>query len=314
MTVTAVSALSLGATLYMPCTRDDLAGSLLGPHRIAGLRSAVLCLEDAVLERDLPVALTRLAAFLRTLAARDASSADPLLFVRPRDAAMLDHVLCMPGADRLAGFVIPKAHADSMPAYLALRLHDRHRLMPTLETREACDPHEIRRLRDQLLAVQDRILALRIGGNDLLQSMGLRRAAGRTAYAGPLGGIIGNLVASFAPWGFALSAPVLERFDDPGLLRAEVALDIEHGLLTKTAIHPGQIAIIQGALAVPAAQAEEARLMLADDAPAVFARNGVMCEPATHRLWARRLLDRVALYGIADPDPAALRLISGAER
>ena len=308
-----VSALALGATLYMPCTRDDLAASLLGARRIPGLRSAVLCLEDAVLERDVPAALVRLSAFLRTLSSRGGQPGDPLLFVRPRDAAMLEHVLCMPGIERLDGFVIPKAHAETMPGYLALPLHDRHRLMPTLETREACDPHEMRRLRDQLLVVQDRILAVRIGGNDLLRAMGLRRAAGRTAYEGPLGHVIAALVAGFAPWGFALSAPVLEQFGDAALLREEVARDIEHGLLTKTAIHPDQVAVIQSALAVPAAEVEEAQLILADDAPAVFARDGTMCEPATHRAWARRLLSRAALHGIADPAPTSLRLVSGAE-
>lgn len=306
-------ALALGATLYMPCTRDDLAEALTGTRRIAGLRSAVLCLEDAVLERDVPLALTHLAQFLRTLALHAPGPGEPLLFVRPRDAAMLEHVLCMPGVERLAGFVIPKAHADSMPAYLALPYHDRHRLMPTLETREACDPYEMRRLRDQLMAVQDRILALRIGGNDLLRAMGLRRAAGRTAYEGPLGGIIASLVAGFAPWGFALSAPVFEAFADTALLREEVARDIEHGLFGKTAIHPDQIAVIHAALAVPATQVEEARLMLAEDAPAVFAHDGVMCEPATHRAWAERLLERAELFGIADAR-AAMRLISGGEQ
>lgn len=303
--------MALGATLYVPATRNDLAAVLLGPRRAPGLRSAVLCLEDAVLECDVPRALRHLSALLRTWASRGTVPGDPLLFVRPRDAAMLEHILCMPGVERLDGFVVPKAHAETMPAYLALPLHDRHRLMPTLETREACDPHEMRRLRDQLLVVQDRILTVRIGGNDLMRTMGLRRAAGRTAYDGPLGHVIAGLVAGFAPWGFALSAPVLERFGDPELLRREVARDIEHGLLTKTAIHPDQVAVIQAALAVPAAEIEDARLLLAEDAPAVFARGGAMCEPATHRAWAERLLSRAAVHGIADPAP--LRLVSGAD-
>lgn len=293
--------MALGATLYIPCTRHDLFASVIGPRRPVGLRSAVLCLEDAVLDREVPTALTHLANLLRTIAMRESSSTDPLLFIRPRSAEMLEHILCMPGVERIDGFVVPKANADTMPAYLALPLLDRHRLMPTLETREACDPHEMRRLRDQLLAVHDRILALRIGGNDLLQAMGLRRSARRTAYEGPLGSVIAQLVAGFAPWGFALSAPVFERFDDAQLLREEVTRDIEHGLLTKTAIHPAQIAVIQTALAVPADQVEEARLMLSDSSPAVFARDGVMCEPATHRGWAERLLERAALFGIADP-------------
>lgn len=302
MSVTgSISAIALGATLYVPCMKGDLFTTVIGPRRPSGLRSAVLCLEDSVRESDLPVAMTHLANFLRALSGRDRSGADPLLFIRPRSAAMLEHILCMPGIDHIDGFVVPKAHADTMPAYLALPFHDHHRLMPTLETREACDPHEMRRFRDQLLAVQDRILALRIGGNDLLQAMGLRRVGHRTAYDGPLGSVIAQLVASFAPWGFALSAPVLERFADTPLLREEVMRDIEHGLLTKTAIHPAQIAVIQAALAAPADEVEEARLMLTEDGPAVFGRAGVMCEPATHRGWAERLLERAEHFGIADP-------------
>lgn len=297
------AALTLGATLYMPCTRTDAIERMFGAGRIPGLRSVVLCLEDSILAREIPAAMEQLAAVLRQLAVREHAGEALQIFVRPRDLAMLDHMLRLPGIAHVQGFVIPKAHADNMPAYLALPLHDTHCLMPTLETREALDPHEMRRLRDQLLGVHDRILALRIGGNDLLNAMGLRRVAGRTAYDGPLGPVISTLVATFAPWGFAMSAPVFERFGDAALLREEVARDVEHGLFTKSAIHPEQIAVIQGAFAAPAHQVEEARLILAPDGPAVFSHHGVMCEPATHRVWAERLLARAAAFGIADPMP-----------
>lgn len=297
-----LDALALGATLYLPCTRADLEATLFG-GRIPGLRSAVLCLEDAVRDDEVPAALTNLARFLRRLARREA--AEPLLFVRPRSAAMLEHVLRMPGAERIDGFVIPKATADTLPLYLALPLAPRHRLMPTIETREAYDGQEMRRLREQLLAVQDRILALRIGGNDLLNCLGVRRSPVRTCYEGPLGPAIAGLVGCFAPYGFALSAPVMERFDNLPLLREEVAQDIEHGLLTKTAIHPAQVAVIHAALAVPTGELAEARAILHTHAPAVFARSGAMCEPATHRRWAEILVRRADLFGIADPLPIA---------
>jgi transposase len=147
----------------------------------------------------------------------------------------------------------------------------------------------------------------RFGGNDLLNVMGLRRPTGRTAYESPLGPVIGSLVATFLPWGFAMSAPVFERFSDVALLREEVARDIEHGLVTKSAIHPDQIAVIQGAFAVPREEVEEARQILAPDVPAVFAHDGVMCEPATHRAWAERLLSRASAFGVAEPMPLPIR-------
>ncbi|HEX8442019.1 MAG TPA: HpcH/HpaI aldolase/citrate lyase family protein [Allosphingosinicella sp.] len=297
--------LALGATLYLPAMRSDLGRIIFG-GRVPGLRSAVLCLEDAVREEDVPEALRNLAAFLRHLALRG-EQAQPLLFVRPRGPDMLAHVLRMPGADRLTGFVLPKATADKLPAYLALPLRPEHRLMPTLETREMFDPWEVRRLREQLLAVQDRVLALRIGGNDLLKALGCRRSTARTCYDGPLGAVIASLAGAFLPWGFALSAPVMERFDAPDLLRAEVARDIEHGLLTKTAIHPAQVPVIHAALAVAPGELADAHVILAADTPAVFAREGAMCEPATHRCWAGRLVRRAELFGVADPLPIGRR-------
>lgn len=298
-----VDALSLGATLYVPATRDDLAATLLG-GRIAGLRSAVLCVEDAVADADVPRALATLAAFLRLLAHREEGDR-PLLFIRPRDAAMLDRILHMPGITQVAGFVLPKIDADALPAYLALPFDTRHRLMPTLETRAAFDPFEMRRLREQLMAVHDRILALRIGGNDLLHTLGVRRSGARTAYDGPLGPVIAALVGAFAPWGFQLSAPVMERYDDPALLRDEVRRDVEHGLLTKTAIHPAQVPVIHAALAVASDQLADARAILSPETPAVFASAGAMCEPATHSRWAELVMRRAALFGVADLLPLA---------
>jgi citrate lyase beta subunit len=292
-------ATSLGATLYLPATRTDLAPIASGA-RYSELRSAVLCLEDAVAADDLPVALANLAALLRTLP----PSGGPRLFVRPRDPALLARILQLPNIERIEGFVIPKATADTLPAYLRELQGAAHVLMPTLETREMFDPAEVRRLRDQLLAIQKQILAIRIGGNDLLQQIGARRSAERTIYEGPLAGTVTALVAAFAPFGFALSAPVLEHFTQQDLLRREVERDVEHGLLTKTAIHPEQIAVIQDGYRVSGGELAEARAVLAADSPAVFALGGSMCEPATHRRWAQSVMRRAECFGIRH-DPLA---------
>ncbi|HEY0114620.1 MAG TPA: HpcH/HpaI aldolase/citrate lyase family protein, partial [Allosphingosinicella sp.] len=192
----------------------------------------------------------------------------------------------------------------SLPHYLRSLASDEHLLMPTLETREVFDQSELRRLRDQLLSIEHRILAIRIGGNDLLHNLGTRRSLVRTAYQGPLGGTIAVLVSAFAPFGFSLSAPVFEHFDKPDLLREEVEHDIEHGLLTKTAIHPSQIDIIQNGYRVGPDELAEARAILAGDKGGVFSLNGSMCEPATHGRWARAIVKRAGIYGVK-PDAIA---------
>jgi citrate lyase beta subunit len=73
--------------------------------------------------------------------------------------------------------------------------------------------------------------------------------------------------------------------------------------LSKTAIHPAQVPVIHAALAVPSDQLAEAHAILAESCPAVFAHAGAMCEPATHRRWADRLVRRADLFGVADPLP-----------
>ena len=294
-------AIALGATLYLPATRADLAEVALG-RRYPALRSAVVCLEDSVRGDTLPGALANVAELVAVLA--ETAGPRPKLFVRPRDPSMLSRLLLLPGIEAVDGFVIPKATAETLPLYLRELDGDQHLLMPTLETREVFDALEMRRLRDQLLGIQARVLAVRIGGNDLLQTLGARRSTVRTIYEGPLGGTIVGLVAAFAPYGFALSAPVFEHFSRRELLAEEVERDIEHGLLTKTAIHPAQIDAIQAAYAVPPDMLAEARAVLAADSPAVFAAGGSMCEPATHRRWAETIVARAEHFGLRR-DPLA---------
>ena len=288
-------AIALGATLYLPGTRERLPEIALG-RRYPKLRSAVICLEDSIRPDETPAAMRNVARLLEGLA--EGEERRPMLFVRPRDPAMLRALLRLDGIGRIDGFVIPKATAESLPDYLACPILDRHRLMPTLETREVLDPVEIRRLRDQLLVIQERVLAVRIGGNDLLQTLGARRSTVRTIYEGPLAATVAALVATFAPYGFALSAPVFEHFASEALLREEAERDVEHGLLTKTVIHPAQIPIVEAAYRVGRDELAEARAILAPGSPAVFAISGSMCEPATHRRWARTIVRRAEIFGL----------------
>lgn len=287
-------AIALGATLYLPGTHEQLTRIALG-RRYPQLRSAVICLEDSICAKEVPQAIGNVAALLEILPVGEPR---PMLFIRPRDPVMLQALLALRGIERVDGFVIPKVTVASLPPYLACPIHAHHRLMPTLETREILDPSESRRLRDQLMAIQDRVLAVRIGGNDLLQTIGARRSAVRTVYEGPLAAIVSSLVATFAPYGFFLSAPVFEHFANVGVLRDEVERDVEHGLFTKTVIHPRQIEVVESCYAVGIGELAEARAILAPDSPAVFAMSGSMCEPATHRRWARTIVKRAEIFGL----------------
>ncbi|MBS0968557.1 HpcH/HpaI aldolase/citrate lyase family protein (plasmid) [Chimaeribacter arupi] len=300
----------LGATMYVPATHPELTAIAQG-KKYPELLSMVICLEDAVLDRDIPQALDNLRRTLAVLANGQTGGDGPLLFIRPRHALMAsalirDESLSLAAVD---GLVLPKFTLDSLDTWLSLTAGTHLRWMPTLEDAQVYDVSRMQALADALQArAADRVLALRIGGNDLMSVLGLRRSREHTLYEGPLGYVIKMLVSVFGSRGFSLTSPVCELIDSPEMLRRELKQDMLHGMVGKTAIHPSQIAIIHGALKVAPRDYQEAlRILNADSA--VFKSDGAMCEPATHVNWAHRIIQLGQKYGYADPSaPDAERI------
>ncbi len=80
-----ISPYQLGATLYMPATRDDITDVILR-NKMNGLRSLVICLEDAVSDKDIPHALQNLQRILSELSdTKRECQSPPLTFIRPRN-------------------------------------------------------------------------------------------------------------------------------------------------------------------------------------------------------------------------------------
>ena len=298
---------SMGASLYVPANHKHLLRIADG-EKLPDARSLIFCTEDAVADRELSWALFNLSVVLEHMRTDVAAER----FVRVRNPDVLARVLAMRGADKLTGFVIPKATRHNFEAYYRLVRDTSHMLMPTLETAEVFSEREMEAFRDllQSAGIRSRILALRIGGNDLLALLGLRRPRGMTLYRTPLGPVIARLVTIFRPYGFALTAPVFEHLDLPELLDQEVQEDMAYGMVGKTAIHPSQIAPIEQHYKVRPQDLAVAQAILDENSPAVFKMHESMCEVATHRAWAERMVAQSRLFGAHQLDaphwPAAL--------
>lgn len=293
------SAYALGATLYMPVLHPKVPNIISG-RGAAPASSIVLCLEDALQEADVERGVRVLTGLLGEKAVQRESR--PNLFIRPRSYDMACRLRAISGIDRVDGFVVPKARPETAPDWISLLSGTTLKLMPTLETPDLFDPIRLIQFRDLLLSAgPDRIAAVRIGGNDLLGSMALRRVRGISAYDGPLAWFLSMAAALLIPSGIPVSAPVFDIMDDMETLRREVKRDVQMGFISKTAIHPAQVPIIEGAFSVSAEDLSMARAILDQDARAVFQIGGVMCEPATHTAWARRVLARADLFKSADP-------------
>ena len=295
---TRISPYQLGATLYMPATRPDLLDVILR-QKIPDLRSMVICLEDAIREDEVTASLTNLQHCLRELHGQERNV--PLVFVRPRHPQMAHELLSMQGIECVDGFVLPKFDNQSFTAwYAVVQASPAHMLfMPTLETAQVLDVMAVRELCERLQddRIKSRILALRIGGNDLLSCLRLRTHHAHTLYDGPLGYVVAMLVTHFVPAGFHLTAPVFEYFQEHTILQVEFQRDLLHGLVGKTVIHPSQIAVIHHALKVDSSDYEAALRILDDTMPAVFQFEGAMCEPATHHHWAVQIMERARYFG-----------------
>lgn len=283
-------AYQLGASLYVPATHPKLAAILAGLE-YPFLRSVIVCTEDALRADDIEPAMAQLARVLPQLP----STPQLRRFVRVRNPELGARIAQLPGAGLLDGYVLPKFTLDTLPAYE--RALPQGLWMPTLETREVFDPLAMRELRAALLGHFSRILALRIGGNDLLALLGMRRPEGLSIYQTPIGTLIPQLMMIFRPYGFALTAPVCDGWAAPEFLASEVQQDLAMGLVGKTAIHPAQVPVIEAALKVSAHDVRAAERLLAANAPAVFSQNQQMFETAVHRQWAVNVLARARLFG-----------------
>lgn len=288
---------ALGASLYVPATRVDLL-SIADGQILGNLRSVIFCTEDAVSTHDVPKALSNLASTLAAMKPNSSTSR----FVRVRNQHVLSQILQMPGVEKLTGFVIPKATRRNFDAYFSQILNTKHVLMPTLETIDVFDEAEMKMFRKVIdrPQVRDRIVALRIGGNDLLSLLGIRRPTNMTIYRTPVGPIISQLITIFRPYGFSLTSPVFEHIGNPALLDQEVHEDIAHGLIGKTAIHPSQVELIERHYRVSQDDLEVASAIVAENSPAVFKMNNSMCEVATHTTWANQIIKQSKLFGVIE--------------
>lgn len=299
---------ALGATIYCPATHHDLYAVASGqkyPH----CRSVVICLEDAVAAHDIEIGLKNLSRLLTIFAQFGVPENAPYVFIRPRNLEMAQRLVDWKNLEQICGFVLPKFNLANLAGWKQALPNTLH-VMPTLETAEFFDPSYISEFRQAMLNDMPSILALRIGGNDLLNCLKIRRPRHLTIYDTPVVALINQLIGQLTPAGFYLTAPVFEYFSDVALLKQEVERDVLNGLVGKTAIHPSQIEVIHQAFQVSQYDYQDAQQILQQDAKAVFNHKGSMLEPATHQQWAIQVMERANYYGVTQPEHNYLEMVN----
>lgn len=289
-----VSYFNLGATLYTPCTHGNLSSIVQNTPDMT--RSVVLCLEDSVNEDELSTALNNLRQSLLDFQPTDQVKR----FIRPRNPLVLAEILNYKNIEKIDGFVLPKFDLHAIELYekvIQEQEHEHFSYMPIIETAQAFDQNAMARLSQKLKKWGDKVICLRIGGNDLMNLLGIKRMKGMTTYDTPLRSVIDQLIINFRPQGFELSAPVFDLIEDLETLEKEVKMDLAYGFYAKTAIHPTQVAVIEDAFSCfSETHLGQAESVLDNKAAAVFKFNGQMMEKTCHNRWATRTIKLAECY------------------
>ncbi len=307
---------AVGPLLYMPALRTDIAEKL---HLLkkSGLLSAAVCLEDTIRNDMVGKAEQNLALTLKSLcnsisAGKISPLSLPEIFIRVRAPEQL-HILtemCGESLKICGGFIFPKIDDETISPYLeqADKLKSCPCFMPIIENPSFLHPYKrgekLERLREKLMPCRDKVLNIRVGGNDLCSSAGLHTDVYHTIYdAAPVAAVLSDICAVFSSE-FTVSAPVWNYFGgeywQEGMKR-EMEADKLYGFVGKTIIHPNQIAPALENMMVSPEDHKAAQLILNNDNEIqVLKSSGRMYENKVHSLWAEKILALGEIYGVRE--------------
>lgn len=215
---------ALGATLYSPATRPQLAEDIVRA-RTGGAAAMVACLEDAIPDGAVAGAQVHLVEQLRALHER--AQRCPLVFVRVRTPEQVTQIVAdLRSADAvLTGFVLPKFTAENGADFLTSVADASSVLgralwsMPVVETPRVMHAEtrheELLGIREVLAVRRESVLAVRVGATDLASVFGLRRPRDLTVYdVRPVADAICDIVNVLGrrDEGWCVSGPVWEYF------------------------------------------------------------------------------------------------------
>ncbi len=311
----------VGALMYCPAYSHRAIAQALLQEQYPSPFSLAFCLEDTLPDAMVKDAERELFQVLRQISDNAANHSFylPLIFIRIRSPWQLKALAAAysPFSHILQGFILPKFFIENSMDYIrAIEelsiAYPGYCYMPIFESPSMIDLasryENLSLVKRQLDSVSDKILNIRVGGNDLSHAFGLRRRVSDTIYdLKPVANLLIDIVATFAPQ-YVVSGPVWEYYAGEGWqdgLRKELSLDLLSGFIGKTVIHPRQIPVVNQMLQVSPGDYEDAQRILAwnqENQLLVSANADAtrMNEYNTHFNWANKILQLARVYGVRD--------------
>ena len=310
---------SVGPLLYCPANKDTIAQSIIN-EKFGRQFSLALCLEDTINDNFVAEAEQDMIHSLQDIdnARQNKDFYLPRIFIRVRNseqivrltAALKSHI------DIITGFIIPKFSPANACEYIhkiieANELTNKKiYMMPIYESADIIDLRSrydvLYSLKDSLQQIEELVLNIRVGGNDLCHLFGFRRHPDESIHEiKPVSSIFTDIVTVYGT-DYVISGPVWEYYAgekwEAGLA-AEIRDDKLCGFIGKTVIHPNQIAVVNSCFQVSETDFKDAQNILHWDNNnnTLVAGNQDserMNEYKTHTNWARRILYLAEVYGI----------------
>lgn len=312
---------SVGALLYCPANKKTIADSVI--HEKFGTKySLALCLEDTINDNYVTEAEQDLISSIHQIfeSFQDRPFYLPKIFIRVRNAGQIERLTKAFGESIkvITGYIIPKFTADNASSYIEEMIRANEQasrklyMMPIYESSSIIDlRHRIDilyDLKDRLSHVEDLVLNIRVGGNDLCHMFGFRRHCDESIHRiRPVADIFSDIITVYG-MDYVVSGPVWEYYSgynwENGLIQ-ELKDDKLCGLTGKTVIHPNQISVVNKVYQVTRSDFNDAKAILNWDKKSDSLVSGNLAgermnEYKTHHNWAEKILFLAEVFGITD--------------
>lgn len=310
---------SVGALLYCPANKQSLADSVIG-EKFGTKFSLALCLEDTINDNFVEEAEQILVHSIHKIytGCQKQIFYLPKLFIRVRNPKQIIRLVKAFGQsiEIITGFIIPKFSPSNAEDYIheIIRANEavskKIYMMPIYESASLIDlrsrPEILYGLKDRLSSVEELVLNIRVGGNDLCHLFGFRRHCDESIHQiGPIANIFSDIITVYGT-DYVISGPVWEYYSgdhwETGLTR-EIAEDKLCGFIGKTVIHPKQIPVVNRSCQVSKEDFTDAMSILNwDHNQGGYVSGNLagerMNEYKTHSNWARQILYLAEAFGI----------------
>lgn len=312
---------SVGALLYCPANRKSIVDSIKS-EKFGTKFSLALCLEDTIHDSFVEEAERTLidSIYKLFISYERQPFFLPKIFIRVRNPKQITYLTKAFGSSikMITGYIIPKFTIENAKEYIQAIIKGNESakkslyMMPIYENSSIVDLRKrfdiLYCLKDVLSKVEELVLNIRVGGNDLCHLFGFRRNSDESIHnIKPISHIFSDIVTVYG-MDYVVSGPVWEYYSGyhwkEGLVQ-EICDDRLCGFIGKTVIHPNQISVVNEAYKVSEKDFHDATSILNwnQNSHSLVSSNLAkerMNEYKTHSHWAQQTLYLAEAFGIKD--------------